>query len=225
MIKFEHTQVFNFEGAFRGARNPMNSWHLSDSYCTEDGEFRIGEKDMDLAKRLIKGGTDHRKFLRQIIVSVDITAPRYWWPEFDTYKISTVANSCSTMHKIHERELTIDDFSLEQCDELTRNVYEKHIIPTFNYFRNLYNEADKKLKREDLTKAERKHVTAQRKYYWKQLILLLSQSYNQKRTVTMNYENLRNMYHGRQNHKLDEWSVGFMEWIDSLPYADELIKC
>lgn len=202
MIKFEHTQVMNFEGAFRGMRNPMNSWDLADSY-TENGEFHIGERDMDLAQRLIKAGSDHRKFLRQIIVSVDITAPRYWWTEFDTYKISTVANSCSTMHKIHAKEFTFDDFSCENLGTVAMDALGK-TLAVMNNARDLY-------------------VATKNAFYWHQMIQLLPQSYNQKRTVTMNYENLRNMYHGRQNHKLDCWKYGFVEWVKSLPYAEELI--
>ena len=204
MIKFEYTEVFNMAGAFRGMRNPMDSWELSDSYHNEDGIFRIGPADMKLAQKLIRAGSDHRKFLRQIFVGVDITAPRYWWTEFDTYKISTVANSCSTMHKIHAKEFTFDDFSCENLGTVAMDTLGKTLV-VMNNARDLY-------------------VATKNTFYWHQMIQLLPQSYNQKRTVTMNYENLRNMYHGRQNHKLDEWSVGFMEWIDSLPYADELIK-
>lgn len=225
MIKFENTEVMNFEGAFRGMRNPLNSWDKSDSVhctlndyghcvgCDLDGfcttkhganEFVIGQKDLDLAQRLIKAGSDHRKFLRQIFVSVDITAPLYWWKEFDTYKVATVSNSCSTMHKIHDKEFTIDDFSHEYLtpgglDVLSDLIYE------LNFNRKWF-------------------VAEKNKDFWWNMIQLLPTSYNQRRTITLNYETLRNIYGSRRNHKLDEWSVGFMEWIDSLPYSEELIK-
>ena len=211
MIKFENTEVMNFEGAIRGMRNPMNSWCLSDSgwfdsgFClSDDWRFAIGEKDLNLMKRLINAGTDHRKFLRQILVSVDITAPLYWWKEFDTYKVGTVANSCSTMHKIHEKKFSLDDFSCEKLFEKYSSLLEYHIIPLLNDARDAFLE------------------TKDKKYWW-QMIQLLPSSYNQKRTVTLNYEVLRNIAESRKNHKLDEWSIGFMEWIDSLPYAKELI--
>lgn len=225
MIKFECTKVMNFEGALRGMRNPLNSWDKSDSFigcgevgknggtyeypycgelCDNECHFVIGENDLDLAQRLIKAGSDHRKFLRQIFVSVDITAPLYWWKEFDTYKVGTVANSCSTMHTIHKRDLTLDDFSHDYMTDYA-TICLMDFIDTLNHLRSVYV----------------KHGT---KDYWYSLIQLLPSSFNQKRTVTLNYENLRNIYGSRNNHKLDEWSVGFMEWIDTLPYADELIK-
>lgn len=213
MIKFENTEVFNFEGAFRGMRNPLNSWDKSDSYfdlgCDPgyyglDHNFEIGPNDLALAQRLIKAGSDHRKFLRQIFVSVDITAPLYWWKEFDTYKVATVANSCSTMHTIHKKEFTLDDFSHEHL--VNENIWLlDDIIRRLNTCRAIFIE--------DKNKRE-----------WWQMIQLLPSSYNQKRTVTLNYETLRNIYGSRRNHKLGEWSIGFMEWIDSLPYAEELIK-
>lgn len=227
MISFENTEVMNIEGAIRGMRNPLNSWEKSDSVfrygnCNNDCPdckgctvlkgmcFKLGENDLDLARRLIAAGSDHRKFLRQIFVSVDITAPLYWWKEFDTYKVATVANSCSTMHKIHSRDLTLNDFSYEHL--LSSNGKNggpldtlERVISDINYWRGRYVE----------TKDER---------YWWQMIQLLPTSYNQRRTVTLNYETLRNIYGSRRNHKLDEWSIGFMEWIDSLPYADDLIK-
>ena len=214
MIKFENTEVFNFEGALRGMRNPMNSWEKSDSQFYKGYIDIIGENDLNLAQRLIKAGTDHRKFLRQIFVSVDITAPLYWWKEFDTYKVATVSNSCSTMHKIHEKEFTLDDFSCEHFEMLKFDklggLYNciwclKDIIDILNSARDMY------LKTKD-------------KKYWWQMIQLLPSSYNQKRTISLNYETLRNIYNSRRNHKLDEWSIGFMKWIDSLPYAEELIK-
>ena len=223
MIKFENTEVMNFEGALRGMRNPLNSWDKSDTgwiddedyeavdYIAEDweemidGHFHrvkvIGANDLDLARRLIKAGSDHRKFLRQIFVSVDITAPLYWWKEFDTYKVATVANSCSTMHRIHERDLTLDD-DLEYYENPTTAL--DYVLRVINYYR-------------------KKFVETKDKRYWWQMIQLLPTSYNQRRTVTLNYETLRNIYGSRKGHKLDEWRVDFMEWIDSLPYAKELI--
>ena len=237
MISFENTEVMNLKGAIRGMRNPLNSWEKSDSIfhekeCESDCPdckgcvvvdhmcVRLGENDLDLARRLIAAGSDHRKFLRQIFVSVDITAPLYWWKEFDTYKVATVANSCSTMHTIHKKEFTIEDFSTEHLINsplieedpgkpklLNVQAYEmlSVIIGVLNAARfNYFKTKDKK--------------------YWWQMIQLLPTSYNQRRTVTLNYETLRNIYGSRRNHKLDEWSIGFMEWIDSLPYADDLIK-
>lgn len=229
MIKFECADVWGFNNAIRGMRNPLNSWHKSDSdFCyampidcdTEcrnwdeseeacrfryilEPEYYIGLEDMDLCQRLIKGGPEHRKFLRQIMVAVDITAPLYWWKEFDTYKVGTVANSCSTMHTIHKKEFELGDFSCEHLysDELE---FLKEIIDRLNGLRELYLESKNK---DD----------------WWQLIQLLPTSYNQKRTVTMNYENLRSIYFQRRNHKLDEWREGFVEWVKSLPYANELI--
>lgn len=227
MISFENTEVMNIEGAIRGMRNPLNSWEKSDSVfrydnCNNDCPdckgctvlkgmcFKLGENDLDLARRLIAAGSDHRKFLRQIFVSVDITAPLYWWKEFDTYKVATVANSCSTMHKIHSRDLILNDFSYEHL--LSSNGKNggpldtlERVISDINYWRGRY-------------------VETKDKRYWWQMIQLLPTSYNQCRTVTLNYETLRNIYGSRRNHKLDEWSIGFMEWIDSLPYADDLIK-
>ena len=227
MIKFENTEVMNFEGAFRGMRNPLNSWDKSDSKhcidvdskcedcgydndnglpCPYGNPIVLGKNDLNLAQRLIKAGTDHRKFLRQIFVSVDITAPLYWWKEFDTYKVATVSNSCSTMHKIHAKEFTIDDFSYDHCKD--DPIVENYIIATLRI----------------LNRAREQFLQTNDKAFWWDMIQLLPTSYNQKRTVTLNYETLRNIYGSRRNHKLDEWSKGFMEWIDSLPYAEELIK-
>ena len=213
MIKFENTDIFNFVGAIRGMRNPLNSWDKSDSDFSscDIGIFTIGENDLNLAKRLCKAGSDHRKFLRQSMVSVDITAPLYWWKEFDTYKVGTVANSCSTMHKIHAKEFTIFDFSCEYLEyrkdengmELSKDILE-WVISTLNFYREQYN------------------ITKDKKY-WYTMIQLLPSSYNQMRTVTLNYETLRNIYGSRRNHKLDEWSVGFIDWIETLPYAKALI--
>ena len=229
MIKFENTDVMNFEGAFRGMRNPLNSWNKADSEfhcrnfencvycqyydigCDPRDNVYLGKNDLDLAKRLIKAGPDHRKFLRQIFVSVDITAPLYWWKEFDTYKISTVSNSCSTMHKIHAKEFTLEDFSYDHLDEESIEVL-RAVIEALNCNRNIFNG--------NVALAD----GSTPKDYWWNMIQLLPSSYNQKRTITLNYETLRNIRGSRRNHKLDEWSKGFMEWIDSLPYAEELIK-
>lgn len=239
MIKFENTEVLGWEHAIRGMRNPMNSWDKSDSNTSFPLELSlypdIGPNDYDLMKRLREAGTDHRKFMRMLTVYVDITAPLYWWKEFDTYKVGTVANSCSTMHKIADKEFTIDDFSHEHLintmeetipyDADVLMVFDNEailytIVDVLNSARDLYNTYDKKLKRDDLTTAERKHVTAQRKKFWWQMIQLLPSSYNQKRTVMLNYEVLANIYKSRKNHKQDEWSIGFMDWIKSLPYSE-----
>lgn len=206
MIKFENTEVMNFYGAVRGMRNPLNSWDKSDSdfrYEYEEQAY-LGSNDLDLMKRLIKAGSDHRKFMRQIFVCVDITAPLYWWKEFDTYKVATVSNSCSTMHKIHAKEFTLEDFSIEHLNEDVIEKPFKTIINCLNFFRKSY-------------------IRTKDKDDWWQMIQLLPSSYNQKRTITLNYETLHNIYRSRKGHKLDEWSVGFMEWIKSLPYAEELI--
>ena len=261
-MKFENTEVFNFEGAFRGMRNPLASWHKSDSIfymdceheysesavevahawaekMTEDLEkdtdnyieahdqafeekldwlyenglrymkedhhstgIYIGPNDMGLAKRLISGGTEHRKFLRQIMVSVDITAPLYWWKEFDTYKVGTTANSTSTMHKLASTPITLDCFEI---DDFNPVFYEPiQLIEALEDLRQKYNE----------TKDKR---------YWKELVRWLPNGWLQTRTITMNYENLRSMYHQREHHKLVEWSDAFCKWVESLPYAKELI--
>ena len=216
MIKFENTEVFNFEGAIRGMRNPLNSWEKSDSGWVDfedydgggapDGNgyaYVIGPNDLDLMRRLIKSGSDHRKFMRQIFVSVDITAPLYWWKEFDTYKVATVSNSCSTMHKIQAKEFSPKDFSFENLTDSACKCALDII--------------------EELEKQRVLYLDTKDKKYWWNMIQLLPSSYNQKRTITLNYETLYNIYGSRKGHKLDEWSVGFMEWIESLPYAEELI--
>lgn len=195
MIKIENTHIDNIVRAVYSARNAMNSWNKSDSDWEND---ILGDNDLKLAKKLAKAGTDHRKFMRMITVYVDITAPLYWWKEFDTYKVGTVANSCSTMHKIHAKEFTLDDFSVEHLSEDVINNPFKVIIDCLNFFRSLY------LQHKD-------------KDAWWQMIQLLPSSYNQKRTVMMNYEVLANIYKSRKNHKLDEW-VEFCKWIESLPY-------
>ena len=222
MIKLGRTDVMNIENAIRGMRNPMNSWDKSDSgfgcrfydrvllcdkcedKCGNCGRhYVLGSDDLNLAQRLCKAGSDHRKFMRQIFVSVDITAPLYWWKEYDTYKVGTVANSTSTMHKIHAKEFTLEDFSHERMVYGTKYILTKYIIPNLNELREEFNEhKDKKV--------------------WYSMIQLLPCCYNQLRTCTLTYENLRNMYHARKNHKLDEW-VQFTEWIKSLPYSKELI--
>lgn len=197
MIKLEKTEVYGWEAAIRGMRNPLNSWRLSDSKF--DGEFDIGENDYDLMVRLILGGSSHAKFRRMINVTVDITAPLYWWKEFDTYKIGTVANSCSTMHKIHSRELTLDDFSHEHLQPVPLYALQRVI--------ECINDA-----REDF-------IATKDKEEWWQMIQLLPTSYNQKRTVQLNYEVLAGIYHDRKNHKLDEWRT-FCTWILKLPLAE-----
>ena len=203
MIKIERTSVMNFENAIRGARNPLNSWARMDSDYDEDGNYVLGENDLSLAIRLAKAGNDHRKFLRQIFVSVDITAPLYWWKEFDTYKVGTVANSCSTMHKIHAKAFERDDFSCDRLDEDGLRALDSLIE---------YLEGERVKFCEDKNN----------KQSWHNMIQLLPSSYNQMRTVTMNYENLINMYYARKTHKLAEWHT-YCDWIMSLPYAKDLI--
>ena len=199
MIKLERTSVMNLENAMRGARNPMNSWGRMDSSYDEDGNFCLGPNDLDLGRRLRKAGSDHRKFIRQIFVSVDITAPLYWWKEYDTYKVATVANSTSTMHKIHSKAFELDD------DHLTKDSLE---------FMGVIIDR--------LESIRQKFVAEKKKEDWYDLIQLLPSSYNQMRTCTMNYETLVNIYFARRNHKLQEWHT-FCHWIESLPYAKELI--
>ena len=234
MIKISETEDFGWEAAIHGMRNPMNSWDNSDSYfCTKcinqnidaphcpiysvgknqhrhffNGCYIIGENDLKLTKSLSKAGDDHGKFLRMINVTMDITAPLYWWKEFDTYKVGTVSNSCSTMHKIQEKEFTFDDFSHEHILDFTDITRESpldvlaNVISELNYCRKLY------LKSKD-------------KRYWWQMIQLLPSSYNQKRTIQLNYQVLKTMYHARKNHKLDEWRE-FCKWCESLPYFKEI---
>lgn len=222
MIKFEETNVMNFEGAIRGARNPMNSWTRSDSkYCTvfdvmnnnpyeyisknvHDLVYILGENDLDLAKRLIKAGPDHRKYLRQVFVTVDITAPLYWWKEYDTYKVATVANSTSTMHKIASKPFDIDDFS---HDHMTKDT-EEFMMTVVN----------------KLEEIRLRYIETKSKEDWYDIIQLLPSSYNQKRTCTLNYEILINIYYARCNHKQQEWHE-FCDWIKLLPYATDLIIC
>lgn len=203
MIYIDRVSVMNLENAVRGARNPMNSWGRSDSFYDEKGNYVLGPNDLDLAMRLAKAGNDHRKFLRQIFVSVDITAPLYWWKEFDTYKVGTVANSCSTMHKIHHKPFERADFSCEKMDDGALKVLDS-VIEFMEVERVKFCE-DKK-----------------NKQAWINMIQMLPTSYNQMRTVTLNYENLINMYYARRTHKLHEWH-DLCDWIMTLPYAEQLI--
>ena len=202
MITLERTSVMNLENAIRGARNPMNSWARMDSAYDEDGTYRLGPNDLDLAIRLRKAGSDHRKFIRQIFVSVDITAPLYWWKEYDTYKVATVANSTSTMHKIHSKQFSLEDFS---CDHMTDST--KAFMQTV---------VDR------LEEIRLKFLETKSKEDWYDMIQLLPSSYNQMRTCTFNYETLVNIYYARRNHKLQEWHT-FCDWIRELPYGKELI--
>ena len=217
MLKLEHTEVLGWEHAIRGMRNPMNSWEKSDSTISiceceqwphniKKSFDKIGPNDLDLMTRLRNAGTDHRKFMRMIVVYCDITAPLYWWKEFDTYKVGTVANSCSTMHKIAAKEFTLEDFSrehlLEKEDDMlwsAQNILDE-VIMGLNHYRKKYLE------------------TKDKKYWW-QMIQLLPSSYNQRRTVMLNYEVLANIYKSRRNHRLDEWHT-FCEWIEGLPYSE-----
>ncbi len=202
MITFERTAVMNLENAMRGARNPMNSWSRVDSEYDEDGNYRLGPNDLDLAMRLRGAGSDHRKFMRQIFVSVDITAPIYWWKEYDTYKVATVANSTSTMHKIHAKPFELHDFSHDHLTGSGLKVLE-----------NLIGE---------LEKIRLRYQEGKRKENWYDMIQLLPSSYNQMRTCTLNYEILVNICHARKNHKLEEWK-SFCGWAEGLPYGKELI--
>lgn len=230
-MKFENTEVFNFEGALRGMRNPLESWEKSDSHWVKDRNskyYSLGNQDIKLARSLIRAGSEQRKFMRQIFVSVDITAPLYWWKEFDTYKVGTVANSTSTMHKLASTPITKDCFEMGDfenmpprmfkskdeygdtyeennlCNFISLDLFWCNLIDVLEDYRIHYNE----------TKDKR---------YWKELIRLLPESWLQKRTVTLNYENIFNMYRQRKAHKLTEWSVSFIDWVSGLPYFEELI--
>ena len=233
MIKIENVDVFGFEAAIRGMRNPLNSWDKSDSErCSttldcamhtevcDCGGYCVGKNDLKLMKSLSKAGNDHSKFLRMINVTVDVTAPLYWWKEYDTYKVGTVANSCSTMHKIHDKEFTLDDFSHEH---LIRG-YLKEDSECF-----IYGEIDEPYSPKDvlsgiicsLNACREAYLNAKDKKYWWQMIQLLPSSYNQRRTVQLNYQVLKSMYFARKNHKLDEW-VEFCKWCETLPYFKEI---
>ena len=226
MIKLEKTEVWGFKHAVRGMRNPLNSWDKSDStectlvdkkcgVCESNHEgrcydgFIIGNNDLNLMKKLRSTGSDHGKFMRMIMVSVDINAPLYWWKEFDTYKVGTVANSCSTMHKIHSKPIELSDFSIDNF-VIEDNDLELELN---DYFYNVVA---------DCEVLRKKFIETKDKKYWRGLIQLLPTSYNQLRTVTLNYEVLRNIYHARKNHKLNEWHE-FCDWVESLPYAESLI--
>lgn len=225
MIKIENTEVVGWEAAIRGMRNPLNSWEKSDSVkCYANANcpgicknnvsgICIGPNDLDLMKRLRNAGTDHRKFMRMITVYVDITAPLYWWKEFDTYKVGTVANSCSTMHKIHAKEFTLEDFS---CEHLIDHYGDPSMNLNYSY---KYPKAVMQDLINILNHYRRWYLETKDKKYWWQLIQLLPSSYNQRRTVMLNYEVLANIYKSRRNHKLDEWHV-FCEWIENLPYSE-----
>ena len=202
MIRLERTAVMNLENALRGMRNPMNSWDRSDSYVDGDGAFVVGDADLELAERLAKSGTDHRKYLRMIFVSVDVTAPLYWWKEYDTYKVGTVANSTSTMHKIHAKPFSREDFSCDRMSDFALACLD-HTIEVLE---------DRRLK----------YLETKDTAYWHDMIQLLPTSYNQMRTTALNYETLVNIYYARRNHKLPEWHV-YCDWIAGLPYADRLI--
>ena len=202
MIKLDHSSVMNLENAMRGARNPLNSWARSDSYYDETGNYVLGENDLGLAKRLRKAGSDHRKYMRQIFVSVDITAPLYWWKEYDTYKVATVANSTSTMHKIHSKPFTREDFSHDHMSEEALAALDSMI--------------------EVLERLRLRFVETKDKQAWYSMIQLLPESNEQLRTCSFNYETLVHIYFARRDHKLEEWHR-FCDWILELPYARELI--
>ena len=202
MLVVDRISVMNMENAIRGARNPLNSWARMDSSYDESGNFVLGENDLSLARRLAVAGSDHRKFLRQIFVSMDIDAPLYWWKEFDTYKVGTVANSCSTMHKIQAKPFVREDFSMERMDEAGARMMDS-VIAYLESERVKYNETKDK-------------------QHWHNMIQMLPSSFNQKRTVSLNYEVLINIYYARRHHKLAEWHV-LCDAIEELPYAKELI--
>lgn len=202
MLEITHTDVMNLENAMRGARNPLASWARSDSFYDADGNYVLGENDVGLGTRLCRAGSDHRKFIRQIIVSADITAPLYWWKEFDTYKVGTVANSTSTMHKIQAKMFSREDFSHDHMSEKALECLDGVIAC--------------------LEEQRLRFLETKDKAYWYDMIQLLPSSYNQMRTVTMNYEVLTNIYCARRHHKLDEWHT-MCRWIESLPYASEFI--
>lgn len=246
MIKIENTEVYGWEAAIRGMRNPLNSWEKSDStYCKgrsavcdtcpikpdddyapcyfageEKGKlYVVGANDLNLMKKLVSAGSDHSKFTRMINVTCDITAPRYWWTEFDTYKVGTVRDSCSTMHKIADKEFTLDDFSHEHLEDLDINLFKIQESPCMYNFQYQLNETI-----HTLNLARKLYLQTKEKRFWWQIIQLLPQSYNQRATVQLNYQVLRNMYHARKSHKLDEW-VDFCRWVEeSLPYSELITK-
>lgn len=214
MIKLEHEEVFGWEAAVRGCRNPKNSWNKSDSYW-EDGEYIIGPNDLTLMHTLAKAGRDHGKFLRMIHVQIDVTAPLYWWKEADQYKVGTVTDACSTMHRVHAKEFTLDDFAHEHLTNISLENL-RQTIANLNNYRTIYNRwADAS------DDAKKIFEVTERKDAWLQMIQLLPSSYMQKRTWDLNYEVLRNIYFARKDHKLDEWHV-LCNWIETLPYFEEL---
>lgn len=202
MIKIERSAVMNLENAMRGARNPMNSWNRSDSFYDENGDYQLGENDLGLAERLSRAGTDHRKYLRMIFISVDITAPLYWWKEYDTYKVGTVANSTSTMHKIHSKPFELSDFSTDHMTAESIEVMKGFV--------------------EYLERVRLKYMQTKDKQDWYDMIQLLPSSYNQMRTLTFSYETAANIYRSRKDHKLEEWRE-MCAWIRTLPYAKQII--
>lgn len=203
MIKLERTAVMNLENAMRGARNPLNSWARSDSFYDENGNYVLGPNDLDLAKRLCRAGSDHRKFVRMIFVSVDVTAPIYWWKEYDTYKVATVANSTSTMHKIHAKPFELADFSTDHMNDGGLKAMQCVV--------------------DELERQRQHYLETNSKDDWYTMIQLLPSSYNQMRTCTLNYETLFNIYFARRNHKLQEWHT-YCDWILSLPYMRDLLQ-
>lgn len=219
MIKIENMDYYGFDAAIRGMRNPLNSWDKSDSETDAFGCVNIGENDAALMMKLVKAGSDHRKFMRMITVTADITAPLYWWKEFDTYKVGTVRNSCSTMHTIHKRDFTIDDFSQEWLEDM-----DTCVIPYCDGIKYIVN-AKFALQRtiHALNCLRENYIGTKDKKYWYQIIQLLPSSYNQRATVLMNYEVLRNMYHARKNHKLNEWH-SFCAWVEGLPMSELITK-
>lgn len=210
-MKFEKTEVWGFEHAIRGMRNPLESWKKSDSFIKSPHNYYvIGPNDMKLMKNLISAGPEHRKFLRQIFISVDITAPLYWWKEFDTYKVGTVANSCSTMHKLKDTPITVDCFEMSGHEDITMVL--NAVVKTHDFWYWLIDA---------LEYLRQKYLETKDKKYWYELIRMLPESWLQKRTVTMSYENVANIYSQRMNHKLTEWSKDFIQWADNLPYFKE----
>lgn len=224
MIKIENIKVYGWDAAIRGMRNPMNSWKKSDSIIDDIGLVEIGTNDLKLMKSLVKAGADHRKFMRMINVTMDITAPLYWWKEYDVYKVGTVTNSCSTMHKITDKEFAIDDFSHEHLWGAWDIEIPESEVDTDCWVENKLNELVLpfdilEATIQMLNKARELYRHTKDKKYWWQMIQLLPSSYNQKRTVMLNYEVLSNIYKSRRNHKLDEW-VKFCKWIETLPYSE-----
>ena len=228
MLKVENLRTFNWEGALRGMRNPMNSWAKSDSTFDENGNIiNIGENDLRLMKTLFKAGTEHRKYLRQIFVSMDITAPFFWWKDFCTYKVGVTSNSCSTMHKLTSKPITLDDFSIDNTeliddeeDEALSKAFFLSVVAHCETYRQKYLTYKQKAK---LNPKRAKHYNSCAKRYWRKLVQLLPSSYNQKRTITMNYENVFNIIHQRQSHKLSEFHT-LCDVLKTLPYVQELLS-